>query len=311
MAEKKEKTISYRRAVWLDGTQGLTLEKCLKEAHKNLKTIEERTIVYQGQEKKSINSKDGSSGGIFLHVTADTPGEYASVVPKAGPGVSELDLTVAKPPADGEWLDGDAFIFVRHDHMCLCTTGLRDAAITVFLYEFFKKAGIRKDSNRFDLRKVADVSKLKMLHSQGVREVVFKATMFQATADYEKRKAQAFSIVGAVSKQFRAFINKPNDFTRDGLQVYLSLKSDHRFKKDFKLGEKRIEDVAADVVKNAEEEDDFVIVTKTGQKIGPKEIFVRASVLIDGDGKTVDRDKAWRELCGFYKGLHEKGLLEQ
>lgn len=311
MADKKEKTISYRRAVWLDGTHGLTLEKCLKEAHKNLKTIDERTIAQHGQEKKSINSKDGPSGGIFLHITVDTPGEYASVVPKAAPGVSELDLTVAKPPADGEWLDGDAFLFVRHDHMCLCTTGLRDAAITTFLYDFFKKAGIRKDSDKFDLKKVADVSKLKMLHAQGVREVILKATMYQATADYERRKAQAVGIVGAAAKQFRAFIKQPNDYTRDGLQVYLSLKSDHKFKKDFKLGERRIEDVAADVVKNAEDHDDFTIVTKTGQKIGPNEIFVRASVLIDGDGKTVNRDKAWRELSSFYKRIHDQGLLEQ
>jgi hypothetical protein len=135
--------------------------------------------------------------------------------------------------------------------------------------------------------------------------------MFQATADYEKRKAQAFGIPGAVAKQYRAFLGKPNDYTRDGLQVYLSLKSDHRFKKEFKLGEKRIEEIAADVVRNAEDHDDFVIVTKTGQKIGPKEIFVRKQVLIDSEGKTVDRDKAWRELSTFYKQLHDNGLLEQ
>ena len=69
--------------------------------------------------------------------------------------------------------------------------------------------------------------------------------------------------------------------------------------------------MAADVVKNAEDHDDFTIVTKTGQKIGPNEIFVRASVLIDGDGKTVNRDKAWRELSSFYKRIHDQGLLEQ
>jgi hypothetical protein len=72
MPDKKEKTISYRRAVWLDGTHGLTLEKCLKDAHINLKTIDERTIVPHGQEKKSINSKDSLSSGIFLHITVDT-----------------------------------------------------------------------------------------------------------------------------------------------------------------------------------------------------------------------------------------------
>jgi hypothetical protein len=311
MADKKEKTISYRRAIWVEGKTGITLERCLKDALKNLKTIEERTVSQQGQEKKIISSREPSNGGVLLHITADTPGEYASVVPKAAPGVAELDLDVAEPPGEGEWLDGDAFLFVRNDHMCVCTTGLRDAAITNFVHAFFQKADIRKDSDKFDLQKVADVSKLKMLHKQGVREIVLKATMFQATADYEKRKAQPFSIVSAAARQFKALIKKTNDYTRDGLQVYLSIRSDHRFKKDFKLGEKRIEDVAADIVRNAEHDDDFEIITKSGQKIGPREIFVRAKVLIDGEGKTVDRDKAWRELTNFHKRLLDTGVLEQ
>jgi len=161
------------------------------------------------------------------------------------------------------------------------------------------------------LLKVADVSKLRMLHQQGVKEIELKATVFQATADYERRKAHAYGIVGAAAKQFKAFQKKPNDYTRDGLQVILSIKSDHRFKKDFKIGEKQIEEVAADMIKNAEEEDDFTIITKTKQKIGPNEIFLRSKVWIDGEGKTVDRDKAWRELSNFYRMLHDTGLLEQ
>ncbi len=117
--------------------------------------------------------------------------------------------------------------------------------------------------------------------------------------------------MGAAAKQFKVFHKKPNDYTRDGLQVVLTLKSDRRFSKDFKIGEKLIEDVAADIVRNAEDDDDFAIITKTGQKIGPKEIFLRQKVLIDGEGKTVDRDKAWRELASFYRSLQESGLLEQ
>ncbi len=310
MADKKEKTLSYRRAVWLEDAHGLTLEKLLKEAHLNLKTIEDRTIVHGGQHTKSIKPRELSSGGMYLHLTVDTPGEYASVVPKAEHGESELDLTVVSPPADGEWLDGDAFLFVRHNHVCLCSTGLRDAAVAAFIYSFFQKARLRQDATRFQLLKVADVSKIKMMHRQGVKEVQIKATMFQATSTWEKRQAHAYGILGAAAKQFKKFIKKPNDFTREGLQIILSIKSDHRFS-EFKLGEKQIEDVAADILKNGDELDEFTIITKTGQKIGPNEIFMRSTVSIDSDGKTVDRDKAWRELSHFYKTLHDAGFLEQ
>jgi hypothetical protein len=311
MPDKREKTLSYRRAAWLDDIQNITLERCLRDAHQNLKTVEERTIVHSGHHTKSLKPRELSAGGIFLHLAVDTPGEYASVVPDGKPGDAELDLAVAEPPADGEWLDGDAFLFVRQNHLCMCSTGLRDAAVAAFIYDLFRKADIRRDAIRFQLLKVADVSKLKMLHQQGVKEIELKATVFQATADYERRKAHAYGIVGAAAKQFKVFQKKPNDYTRDGLQVVLSIKSDHRFRKDFKIGEKQIEDVAADIVKNAEDADEFTIITKTGQKIGPKEIFLRSKVLIDGEGKTVDRDKAWRELSSFYKKLHDTGLLEQ
>jgi hypothetical protein len=33
-------------------------------------------------------------------------------------------------------------------------------------------------------------------------------------------------------------------------------------------------------------------------------------VLIDKDGKTVNRDKAWRELSDFYEELKKSGALE-
>ena len=89
MVDYKEKTISYRRARWLDEASGLDLEWCIREAHKNLKTLDERTIGYGGQLTKSVKPKSGPhSKGVFLHITTETPGESASVVPHAPPSTS-------------------------------------------------------------------------------------------------------------------------------------------------------------------------------------------------------------------------------
>lgn len=204
MPEKREKTLSYRRAGWLDEIQGLTLERCLKDAHANLRTVEERTIVHSGHQTKSLKPRELSAGGIFLHLAVDTPGEYASVVPKGKPGAAELDLDVAEPPPDGEWLDADAFLFVRQNHVCLCSTGLRDAAIAAFIYDLFRKAELRRDATRFQLLKVADVSKLRLLHHQGVKEIELKATVFQATANYERRRSWVLP-----QNNLRSFIKSP------------------------------------------------------------------------------------------------------
>jgi hypothetical protein len=77
------------------------------------------------------------------------------------------------------------------------------------------------------------------------------------------------------------------------------------------LGSKEIERLAADVVNNSEDDDEYVIITKTGQKISQREIFMRSKVLIDSKGKTVDRDKAWNELFRFFSVLRESGAIEQ
>jgi hypothetical protein len=86
MADKREKTISYRRAEWLTNVpRGTTLESCLRDAHAKLKTVDERTIIRDnGQRIKSANKLSPRDGGFFLHIIADTPGEEASVVPKKG-----------------------------------------------------------------------------------------------------------------------------------------------------------------------------------------------------------------------------------
>lgn len=307
---KREKTVSYRRAEWVSGVMGLTLQKCLTDALTNLTTVDERTIIRGGTYTRVLKHKAGS-GGLFVHITSDTPGEAASVVPKAKPNTSELDLKIEQAPPDGEWLDGDAFLYVSGDHVCMCSTAIRDSTIQNYLFEVFKKANLRRDSIRFQLMKAADITKLKMLHRQGVRELEIRGTLYKATADFEKRKGTAAGGLGAVGKHIANFFKKPNDVTPDGLRVMIALKVDRRFGKEISLGEKRIEALAADVVKNGDEVDDFVIVTNTGQKINRREIFMRSKVEIDADGKTVNRDKAWKECLTFFNQLKDTGVVEQ
>ena len=68
MANKREKTISYRRAVWVQGAHGLTLEKCIRDAHAALKSVDERTIGQGGQLTRSAKQKNYAPGGRQLHI---------------------------------------------------------------------------------------------------------------------------------------------------------------------------------------------------------------------------------------------------
>jgi hypothetical protein len=150
-----------------------------------------------------------------------------------------------------------------------------------------------------------------MLHEQGVKEVEIRAALYEATALYEKRRARTSGAVGAAGRHLKAVLGKPHDVTQDALTVVLTLKVDRRIRKSISVGEKSISDLAEDLINHPEADDDYIIVTKTGQKIRPYEILVRSMVLIEADGKTVNRDKAWLELKRFYDELGRTGVFEQ
>jgi hypothetical protein len=312
VADKKEKTISYRRAEWLiDQPDSISLELCLKQTVNNLKNVKERTVVRAtGQHLRLAHIKKSSKGGFYLHLTADTPGEAASIVPTIALTSEEIQISKTAPPANAEFMDGDAFVFIKEDHVCLCTTGMHDTTIRLFLHHLFREAKIRQDATKFDLQKIADISKLKLLQTQGVKEIELRSMLYQATADYTRRKTQTLGMLGAAAKQIKSILAMENDVNTDALRVALTLKVDRR-RKGITLGEKRIKSLAINLIKDQESDDDYVIITKDNQKIGPSEIFMRSTVSIDSDGKTVQRDKAWIELKAFYDMLENSGALEQ
>ena len=308
---KKEKAISYRRAEWLSGEPSNHLAGYIKFAATRLLDVSQRTIPRDNGQVMSLTCLQADShGGYCLHITAETPGEAASVVPKRRSGTDEIQVATTAPPADAEFMDGDAFVYVRHNDVCLCGTGMQDSTVLYFLHGFFKAAKLPEVSQQFDLLKVANVDAVKFLQQHGVKEVELRAALYAATTNYHKRKGHTYSLLGGLARLIRPLFTTEHDVTEDALKVTLTVKTDERGK-GLKLGEKRITAMAADLVRNQEKGDDFTIVTKTGQRIGPEEILMRATVAIDGKGKSVDRDKAWKELKAFYDTLEAAGALEE
>ncbi len=313
MPDRREKTLSYRRADWLAGVPaGTTLESCLRTAHNTLKTVEDRTIIRDsGQCIRSVRKLAPHDGGIFIHLVTDTPGEKASVVPKFKKDTQELDVGVADAPEDAEFMDGDAFLYVNGDHVCLCGTGMRDGAIRQFLHEFFAKAKLDKKFLMFELMKAPKMDKLKMLKKEGIKEIWLGASLYQATTQYENRKLTTAGSLRSLANHIKKVIGAENDEIDDSMRVAIVIKTDERVRKHLKLGQARIEKLAQDVVKNYDKNDDFVIETDSGQRISADEIFISETVLIDSHGKSVKVQKAWESLSDFYKELKKSGALEQ
>ena len=161
-----ERTLSYRRAEWFDcEASSISLEICLRDACLKLKSTEDRSIELNGGKLVTGIAVKDKKPGYLLHLTTELPGESASIVPSISKSVAEVDVTTVAPPVNHEFVDGDAFLYVKGNDVCLCATGLRDGGIEYFLHALFKRAKIRKDSANFFLIKAADMKKVAMINS--------------------------------------------------------------------------------------------------------------------------------------------------
>ena len=312
MGATRSKTLNYLRAQWLDlSSAARTLESYTREAYKKLSSVEERTIERDsGQLLRTIAVVDHNHR-VLIHLTADTPGEQASIVPHATSGAAQISVTTIPPPNHAEFMDGDAFIFISRNDVCICASAIREVTIANFFYHLFKKAQLSTLSEQFVMLKVADVDALSLIQKNKVSEVRLKATVFQATADYVRRQHQSHSLISAAARQIRQLAGKPHDVTPDGLQIELVIKADRRDRKHLNVAEAEIEEIATGLIMDKEVGDKSTIVLSNGQKISEDQIYTKSSVDIPSLGKSVDRDKAWDALIDFYSNIKNSGITEQ
>jgi len=158
--------------------------------------------------------------------------------------------------------------------------------------------------------KVANVNIVNLINSQGVKEIDLRSTMYEATANYSRRKHKTDGALGAAGRHLKAIFGSANDTTEDSLSISLTIGLDKRRTKSISLGENRINEIAIDLA-NEDLYDDYVIITNTGQRISHNEIAIKTNVGIKAKGKSVDRDGAWAELMKFYLILKRSGATEQ
>lgn len=309
MAKIRLKTVSYRRAVWLDPERADSdLEKCLVKAHAKLKKVSERKFKRgDGQFVKGYKWEKARGGGHFFHIVAETPGDHASTLAHKFDEQEQGNVATAPPPRGTEFMDGDIFLYVNGNDVCVCSSVLRDGSVKVFCDEIFRKAKLGDNATKFDLRKVSNVDKAKMIATQGVKEIDIRATLYDATTKYINRKGPLDGFVGAAGRHFQAIFGKESQPSSGNLSVGISISADGR-STGKKLGAQQLSELASDAI---DSDDDYIIITKTGQRITPTEIYVRTKVPIERVGKSTHCESTWAALKSFYQTLSNSGVTAQ
>jgi hypothetical protein len=202
--------------------------------------------------------------------------------------------------------------FVDGNNVIICASNLHEKKVEFYLSKYFELAKLDNITSAFSLKKIANVDKVKLIKSQGVKSISMDLSLYEASMEHIERKSISTRLLGRAWDEFKTFFLKDTGDTDidslENLTARLVLSYDGR-KKDIKIGRSRLEDVAKTMV---EEEDEGVIIeTVEGQKIKGNDIALKKFVNINKDGKSVWYDQAWDELKIYHSELTTGGYLEQ
>jgi len=314
LPEQRKRTLSYHRAEYLcEHPKTINLGLCIKQATGKLRTIAERSIQRPGgyMMRLAHYKLDEVASGCFLHLTFETPGEHASIVPHISDDTNELRVATLPPPNYAEFMDGDAFLYVNSNDAFLCATAITIGTVRHFLHAFFDKAAIRHDAGQFEFMNAMDTQLFALIQKKGIKEIEIKASMSEASAHYHLRKNHAAGVTGNVSRYFRSIVGSEPPASDDSLRVAVTVNLDKRHKKGVLLGHKKLEEIAGNIIQNRQENDEYTIILESGEKIRPRELVLRSRAEINSVGKSVVRDAAWAALFSYYEELFQSGRLDQ
>lgn len=313
-AHQRDKSISYRRAVFYPQTAGMEIEtvgEYLRQALTALKTISDWAVA-EGNFIQEIRHKLARRSGVtLLHIAAHTKGEHASIVPYAKADAEEADLGDAPPPPNADYMDGDMFLAIRGNDVLICTNGLRERQAWDYLRGLFKKAQLPDEATKFSLERVANPKAAQKIVAHGVKAVELDATLFEASLSRTNRVTKRQKFVGAVRDQLVALISVEGDAEitpeMENLSIEVVVKFDRR--KKGKLGGKRIEKLAKDVL--AEEDEGFKIRTFDGTSISHGNMTLHKKVKVKSSAKSVVYSDVWTELEKYIEELDNVGLTDE
>jgi len=306
-SDKKTKTISYRRAVFLSPGGSATLEALFSYAresigaNKRFPSEDDRPAI----EERHYEHKAGT--GHLLHIVAFTPGEEASIVPHARTG----DLATTPPPDDADFMDGDIMAMICVNDVVVCANSLHEKQLERFLVRYLDAAGLSAPDQAFELSKVANVNRIKMIKDQGVKEVCFDSSLYEASFLHTERQTVQNRLLGGLFDDFKALFFKDDEAIdleeAENLTVKLVLSYDKR-RKGADFSRKKLEMMAD----RAYTEDDEGIKIKTfnGDMVSASDITLKKQVIINRHGKSVWYSDAWIEIEKYYDELKAGGFLE-
>ena len=308
----KERTLVYRRAEWFGtSSSGQSFEFYLRAALERLPNIEDTRVERDdGLTAEVRHYHLGRSSGTHVHIAGYTPRDRASIVPLAE-GVRQADLSTVRAPSGSEFWDGDLMLRANADHVVICPSNLRERFAIHFIRNLFQRAGFEDAAKDFDLIRIANIDKARMIAESGVSKIALDVGLYDATAEQLERHQIDRMIGGPVLDWLMQMAGEDPTSeeirSAENLQAKLVISFDRR-RKGGTLERERMERVAERLVRD--EEEGVSIVTPQGT-IGLNQISMTKPVSFESFGKTISHTDAWSAIDRYFAELSSIGALEQ
>jgi len=302
----------YRRVAWSTGARG-NLERHLRDAHNELRTTQQRTFAYGNGELQGL-AWEPKQFGLCVHIASYVPRQPTSLVPLPSKARSR-DTSQELPPPDHNFLEGDIFFVLSGNHLVLCPSGARESVAISYIDHILRKVGRGDLANRISVEPIANIDKIKLLKSEGVKKIALNASLYEATMDYTERTTTKMTLLNGLAEEFVAlFAEDKNRKLREideleNLSIRVEISFDAR-KRGGEIGRERLE-AAASRLLDDDEAEGFSIITNEDKKLTADQIRINQKVSLPAHGNSVSRHEAWSSLAGYLEDLKVTGTLQQ
>lgn len=289
------------------------MESRLRIAHESLTSTAQRTFSYGDGELQGL-AWDSRPFGLCVHVASYVPHQPTSLVPF--PSRAKIkDTSTEPPPADHNYLEGDLFFVLSKNDLVICPSGARESVAVSYIDHILRKVGLEKLTTQYSIEPVANVDKVKLLKSEGVKKISLNASLYEATMEYTERQTTKMTLLHGLASEFVALfaedkrIDLQNVGERENLSVKIEISFDSR-KRGGEVGQQRLESAATKMIQE-DDGDGFSIITGGDKKLTSDEIRINQKIVLPAHGNSVSRQEAWSSLAGYLNDLKESGTLQQ
>lgn len=309
LGDPMEKNAQYRRAIWL-GSNPHNLADLTEAALTALAGMPIPRFPISGATECIVARRSLADGRRYLHfVVFETGAPVAIIQTQAQGDAGEIQAAEQVPDGGQEYIQHQVFCLIQDNHVLWTTHNqtLRERAIAAIFVCLFRAAGLTQQASvtQFMFQIVLDEAKVQELFRQGIREIdlglgAFRPTLERIAAGGELPDDGLFGIISGLIT---------------GIPSAEELQAAERIEGKLVLTAGRnwdrpeVIDLMSSISNNVRNEEEFVIVTKSGFRLTRDKMSFQRTFEVQGNKRVLvsfQVDTAFRDL---FATLEEDGIL--